>query len=288
MKFTKSVIEIIRERTSRRTYLNKVLDKNISRDLKLILELHDINSPFKSLGGNPRFKLITIPDFNPDENIKIGTYGMIKGAQEYIAGAIDKAKYDLENYGYLLEAIMLAATDLGLGTVWLGGTFKRSQFSNLIRLKEGEKIPAVTPVGYSTSRRMKERFMRTVIRAKVRKPWEEIFFIGDFNNPLNPDEIDDYKTALEMVRIGPSAGNNQPWRILKDLGQNSYHFYVKYSEDRKLSAYNQFVRLDIGIAVCHFDLSAKELGIQGEWKIVDPLQEIPKNLKYVISWIGSN
>ena len=46
--------------------------------------------------------------------------------------------------------------------------------------------------------------------------------------------------------------------------------------------------IDIGIAVCHFDLSAKELGIQGEWKIVDPHHITPKNLKYVISWIGSN
>ena len=288
MQFSKSVIEIMKERTSRRTYLDKVMDKNLRDKLELILELKDIESPFKSRGGNPRFQLISIPDFNPDENIKIGTYGFIKGAQEYIAGAIDKAEYDFENYGYLLEAIMLAATDLGTGTCWLGGTFKRSEFSKLIKLKADEKIPAVTPVGFSTSRRVKERFMRSIIKAKARKPWEEIFFDETFNNPLNSNDIGKYKTVLEMVRIGPSAGNNQPWRIIKDKDKNNFHFYVKYSEDKKLSAYNKFVRLDIGIAVCHFDLTAKELGIKGEWKIFDPHHITLQNLKYVISWIGSN
>ena len=91
-----------------------------------------------------------------------------------------------------------------------------------------------------------------------------------------------------MLDIGPSAGNKQPWRILKVRDQDVYHFYLNYSEDKKISAYSQFVRLDMGIAVCHFDLSAKELVIQGEWKIVDPHHITPKNLKYVISWIGSN
>jgi len=91
-----------------------------------------------------------------------------------------------------------------------------------------------------------------------------------------------------MVRIGPSASNKQPWRILKEEEQNTYHFYIKYSEDKKLSAYNQFVRLDIGIAVNHFDLTAKELKLGGEWKFLEPNLQSPKNLKYVISWIRSN
>jgi nitroreductase len=286
MQFSKSVIEVIRERTSWRTFLNKIMDDNMRHDLEHNFELDNIESPFKARGGNPRFQLISIPDFNPEENLKIGTYGMIKGAQEFIAGAVEKAEHNLENYGYIFEAIILAATDLNLGTCWLGGTFSRSQFSKLIQLKSDEKIPAVSPVGYPTTRRLKEKFIRSIAKAKVRKPWELIFFNGDFNSQLEQEGIGNYKTILEMVRIGPSAGNKQPWRILKEKEQNIFHFFVKFSDNKKLIPYNQFVRLDIGIAVCHFDLSAKELGMKGKWGFNEPIIERPKELKYIISWIG--
>ncbi len=172
-----------------------------------------------------------------------------------------------------------------MGTCWLGGTFNRSQFASFLQLNENEVIPAITPIGYPATRRWKEKVIRSVVKAKVRKPWNEIFFTGDFNTPIDQEKIGEYKTILDMVRIGPSAGNNQPWRIVKERERIAYHFFVKYSEDKRLSAYNQFVRLDIGIAICHFDLSAKELGIPGEWNFIDPDVNNPKGLKYVISWI---
>jgi len=285
MQFSKSIIEIIRERTSWRTYLNKSLDERTRNAIEITIQDGDFHSPFKNNVGNSRFKLISVPEFDPNENVKIGTYGMIKGAQEFIAGATEKSKYDLENYGYLFETIILIATDLGLGTCWLGGTFNRSQFANFLQLKENEVIPAITPIGYPATRRWKEKVIRSVVKAKVRKPWDEIFFTGDFNTPIDQEKIGEYKTILDMVRIGPSAGNNQPWRIVKERERIAYHFFVKNSEDKRLSAYNQFVRLDIGIAVCHFDLSAKELGISGRWEVNQPNLEIPKGLKYTISWI---
>ncbi|GAI70433.1 unnamed protein product, partial [marine sediment metagenome] len=46
---------------------------------------------------------------------------------------------------------------------------------------------------------------------------------------------------------------------------DKFHFYVRFSKNKKGLIYNKFVRLDIGIAVCHFDLSANESGISGEW-----------------------
>jgi len=40
----------------------------------------------------------------------------------------------------------------------------------------------------------------------------------------------------------------------------------------------------MGIALCHFELSCKELGIEGKFEV---LNEYPhhEELKYVISWI---
>ncbi|MHA2289849.1 MAG: hypothetical protein ACXABG_13775, partial [Promethearchaeota archaeon] len=78
MQFSKSVIELIKERTSWRTFLNKIINNKTRNDLESVLELTNFKSPFENRGGNPRFQLISIPDFDPEENMKIGTYGMIK------------------------------------------------------------------------------------------------------------------------------------------------------------------------------------------------------------------
>ena len=44
--------------------------------------------------------------------------------------------------------------------------------------------------------------------------------------------------------------------------------------------------IDIGIAMCHFDLTCKEKGIKGKFKIVNPhISQIPKHYKYIITWI---
>jgi len=263
MQFSKSIVKIIKERTSWRTYSNKLIENEPRSQIDKLLKIEDIESPFKNVSGSSRFQLISVPEFDPKENIKIGTYGMIKGAQEFIAGATEKSKYNLENYGYIFEAVILAVTDMNLKTCWLGGTFKRSQFSKMIQLKDNEKIPAITPIGYPARRRLKERFIRSIAKAKVRKPWDELFY---------------------MVRIGPSAGNNQPWRILKDINRDIFHFFVKYSDSKRGSIYDKFVRVDIGIAVCHFDLTAKELRLNGRWEFLNPNITKPESLKYVISW----
>jgi hypothetical protein len=133
---------------------------------------------------------------------------------------------------------------------------------------------------------LKEKIIRSVAKAKVRKPWEELFFIGDFNSQIEPEKIGNYKPILEMVRIGPSASNKQPWRVLKEKDQDVFHLYVKYSGDKKSNLYSKCVRLDIGIAVCHFDLTADELGMRGKWEFMEPDIQHSKDLKYTISWNG--
>lgn len=285
MQFSKSVIELIKERTSRRTFDKKALENKTKENLIKILDIKNIETPFKSISG-ARFLLINTPEFDPEERKKIGTYGMIKGAQEFIAGAIEKSDYNLETYGYLLEMIILGVTDLDLGTCWLGGTFNRSLFSDKIQLKPSEILPAITPIGYMADRTVKEKAIRKFVKANSRMPWEKLFFTGNFSTPCDQNNIGNYSTILEMVRLGPSAGNKQPWRVVKEQGRNIFHFYVRFSQDLTGKVYNQFVRLDIGIAICHFDLTAKELGMKGKWEITEPEFERPKELKYIISWIG--
>ena len=67
-----------------------------------------------------------------------------------------------------------------------------------------------------------------------------------------------------MVRLAPSAGNKQPWRILKEKDNNIFHFYWVIGKNIN---YNKLHKIDMGIAVCHFDLMVKELGLKGNWII---------------------
>ena len=97
--------------------------------------------------------------------------GIISGARTYLAGATGSSRYALEDFGYLFELLLLKATDLGLGSCWLGGSFTRSRFARAMDLQEGEIIPAVSPVGVPTKRRsVVDRVIRWGAGSKRRKP----------------------------------------------------------------------------------------------------------------------
>ena len=83
---------------------------------------------------------------------RLGSYGFIKGANTYIVGIMDKDKNDAFEFGYVFEKIILFATDLGIQTCWLGGTFNNENFKELAGLNENEFIPIITPVGYKKIR----------------------------------------------------------------------------------------------------------------------------------------
>ncbi|MHA1458490.1 MAG: nitroreductase family protein [Promethearchaeota archaeon] len=286
MTFSKPITDIIKQRSSWRTYANQLLEDDTKKKINNILACKDFKSPFNDIAGKCRFELISVPEFAPDERKKLGTYGLIKGAQEFVVGAIEKSDYYKENYGYILEAIILAATDLDLGTCWLGGTFNKSLFSTKINCQKNEIVPAITPIGYTPEkRRTKEKVIRAFTKADSRFPWSKIFFEKSFSTALPRETTGRYETLLEMVRLAPSAGNKQPWRVLKEKETEKFHFYVKLSKQK---VYNTFINVDVGIAICHFDLTAKEVGIEGRWEFSSPNINTPEELKYIISWVGSN
>jgi len=287
MDFSTSIIEIIKKRTSWRTYSPEPIQGLKREELEHFIKLKDISTPFAINPLDYRFHILSIPEFDPNEKKKIGTYGVIQGAQEFIVGAIKSSDLDQEHYGYLMELIILKATELELGTCWLGGFFNRSLFGEKINCTPHEVVPAITPIGYPKDRRVKEKFIRIIVKAKKRKPWEEIFFNGNLENPLSNIDLGKYGVLLEMIRIGPSAANRQPWRIIKEGDANIFHFYIAPQKGRMGQIYETMTRLDIGIAVCHFDLCAKELDVMGKWQVKNPDIQGTENYSYTISWFES-
>ncbi|MFX0209799.1 MAG: nitroreductase family protein, partial [Candidatus Hodarchaeota archaeon] len=285
LKFSTSIIEIIQRRYSCRTYNMEPLVGKIKNNLIRFLQA-DRTSP---IDGETRFELLEIPELDPKVKRLLGTYGFIQGAQNFIVGAAQKSEYDLENFGYLMEDVILFATSLGLATCWVGGTLKRNNFAAQIDVTENETVPAITPVGYAAENRSKvDRLAHWAAQSKRRHPWENLFCEGDCQRPLTRERAGRYDSPLEMIRIAPSASNRQPWRIIKENNCENFHFFIlrKRSWYRRLLSWPDFPRIDLGIAVSHFNLTAKEQGLKGSWQFIQPEITIPTYLQYFISWIS--
>lgn len=90
-----------------------------------------------------------------------------------------------------------------------------------------------------------------------------------------------------MVRLGPSASNRQPWRVVRQERSDSFHFYLRRSKgyDKLIKAVD-LQRLGLGIAMSHFELTARELSLSGRWERRPPsLSPLPERTEYVQSWI---
>ncbi len=274
-----SIIETIKIRRSCRTYSDSPVETDKRAQLKAFLEANT-GAPF---GSPVRFELLDFNDLDADELRPLGTYGVIRGARLFIIGAVGKRPKAMEDYGYSMEKNILEATALGLGTCWLGGTFRRSGFARRMNLSGDELLPAVSPVGYpGKARSLTDRFFRFSAGSNERKPWTELFFDRDSKTPLPRESGGAYETPLECVRIGPSASNKQPWRIVRD--GNAFHFTLARTPgyDRMIKEI-RLQNVDMGIAMCHFELAARELGLAGSWSDRDP--GIPSGgLEYIASW----
>jgi hypothetical protein len=157
-------------------------------------------------------------------------------------------------------------------------------------LKAGEMLPAVIATGYASGEpRFWDKLIRRGAGANQRKPWEELFFAGDFAHPLAREDAGPYGTVLEMVRLGPSASNKQPWRIVRGAG--AWYLYLRrskrYAPRNGILGVADMQRIDMGIAMCHFELTAEELGLAGTWTVADPGIAIPDDLtSYRVTWRG--
>jgi len=288
MLFTHPVSDVIQQRFSCRNYLETAIEETQRRSLADFLA-SDGAGPF---GTRTRFELVAATENDRKALRGLGTYGFIKGATGFVIGAVEDGPQNLEDFGYAMERAILFATDLGLGTCWLGGSFTKSTFARRIAAGASESVPAVTSIGYIGDDR-RNTAQRQRIGADSRLPWEELFFDKAFGVPLSSQAAGALAMPLEMVRLGPSASNKQPWRIVKD--ENAWHFYVQRTPGyrnqllARLLSIADMQRVDMGIAMSHFELTADELGLKGGWAVHDPGVAVPDRLtEYTVTWMGDS
>jgi len=278
MNINFSIEESVKKRYSVRNYK----EQEVELDKRKAIEsfINSLDNPF---GKKVNFHYLDNREMKDEE--KLGTYGVIKGAMQYIGTTIKLEPMALEALGYELEAVILYLAHIELGTCWLGGTFNRKGFAKAMNIEEDEIFPIITPYGYAaTKKHMKEIVMRKMIKADQRKEWNQLFYINDFQTTLTKEKAGDLEVPLEMVRLGPSASNKQPWRIL--IKDNACHFYEYKQPGYSDSFPYDIQRVDMGIAAAPSDFSVKEKGLKGYFDTeCEPELELPDHMEYVFSWI---
>jgi len=279
MEFGSPVSELVQARRSVRTFTGGPIEPAVMERLSAACRSLD-----RGVFGEPaRFTVVEKP-FRKDQPVKLSDYGLWKNPRYFIIGAIRRGERHRESWGHLLERLVLKSQELGLGTCWMG-YFNRECFSDFATGAD-EAIPSIITVGVPAEKpRLGERFIRMGIGANGRKGWQELFFSGGFATPLVKEAAGPYAEALEMVRWAPSSGNTQPWRIVMDADARTFHFHLRKA---KQSYYDMGIHhVDIGIAMAHFELGAREKGLDGKWAVADPnLPSLPAGAEYRVSWLG--
>ncbi|MCR5417031.1 MAG: hypothetical protein K6E79_09570 [Pseudobutyrivibrio sp.] len=161
----------------------------------------------------------------------------------------------------------------------------REKFEAASELKDGELMPCVSPLGYAAKKMgVKEVLMRKGVKADTRFDFAELFFKDNFETSLAEDEAKELgiDTALEAVRLAPSAVNKQPWRVV--ITKDGAHFYEKKSRGYDNGTYD-LQKIDMGIALYHFERECKESNKSVEYKVCDPGISLLENMDYIGSYM---
>ena len=222
--------DAINIRCSRRTYLPEPVDYGCINKIRTVIDGYN-----QKAGLNMQLAINRPEAFNG----LFKSYGMFKGVKNYI-GLIENKNdiHSQEKLGYYGELTVLQATDMRLGTCWVGGTFDRK--SCPFMLSEHESIACVITFGsVSNERSMKEKFIYSMTHRKAKT--SEDLYVADEPIPGW------FKTGIETVRKAPSAVNRQP--VVFTLKKGAVTASVKDVNIHGMA-------LDLGIAKLHFELGA--------------------------------
>ena len=264
------VLETIRNRRSVRTFDGAALS---SQDAQKILE-------YAQQAANPygipvEWKLLDAKKYGLSSPVIVGT-------DTYIAGKMRRVPHAEEAFGYTFEQVVLFAQSLGIGTTWIAGTMNRSAFEKAMELAEDEVMPCVSPLGRPAKKLLlREGMMRKAIKADDRFDFGKIFFEASFDRPLTKEAAGRLADAFEAVRLGPSAVNKQPWRAV--LCGDKVHFYEDRNRGYTEGSWD-VQKIDMGIALCHFELAAKEAGLSVSLETDDSRITSAGGLVYIASF----
>ncbi len=198
-----------------------------------------------------------------------GTRFLFGSAPHFIIATSEEKPLFMLNMGFRMEQMILFATQQGLGTCWVGGMFTEERIGAFLGLDKGERVIVLTPLGYPDTS-FYGRVAHDVIELGAmnfgrRKPLKQIAFGTEWGSPLETEDKE-LLEALECARLAPSWVNAQPWRFLV-TGKEIIAVADARGRYSSVRDGKHFYRLDVGIAMSHFFLAAKEMGWSGSWQV---------------------
>ena len=85
-----------------------------------------------------------------------------------------------------------------------------------------------------------------------------------------------------MVQLAPSATNKQPWRLVVE--ENKVHFYEEKTKGYANESTGDIQKVDLGIALYHFEVGAKEQGLKGSILQENPGISTAENVEYIATY----
>ncbi len=266
--------DLVKTRRSVRTFDDSKLDREVIDELKSFSE--NITNPY---GIPVRFAFLDAEEFKLSSPV-------LAGEKLYVSAMTGRGEHAAEAYGYSFQALLMHAHEMGLGTVWIGGTMPREKFEKASGLAANEIMPCVSPLGKTASKMgVKETLMRKGVKADTRLDFEALFFANDFKTPLTKGSAMESGLfdALESIRLAPSAVNKQPWRVVVDSKNKVAHFYVKHDKGYITPDYDLQL-IDLGIAFYNFEQEILAEGRKPEFEINDPGIDTPDQTDYVATY----
>lgn len=266
-----SVKDIIRRRKSVRTFNGEALRHEDRQKLEEYLKT--LENPF---GVPVELRFLNAKEHSLSSPVVVGT-------DLYIAAKVSREPQAEIAFGYSFETFCLFAESLGIGTVMLAATISRGAFEKAMEVKNTEVMPVASPIGYPADKRsVRDKMIRKGAKSDERLPFEALFFEGSFDRSLTPGNAGEFREAFEMVRLAPSAGNKQPWRAI--VCGDKVHFYEKKIKAMSNNPLGDIQKVDVGIALAHFNLTLKESGINGRFTEEDPGLETDDSIEYIVTY----
>ncbi|MDE6080313.1 MAG: hypothetical protein K2G35_09660 [Duncaniella sp.] len=259
-----TIIEAMQARRSVRSF-----DGSRLTSIQTELLQHAIEESYSPFGGRVTIRL---KEFDLRQGFKPSTYGFIKGATTFFLLAMADDEASALTAGFQFEQVILHAWQMGLGTCWIAGTFKCSDFDRDETWPDDEMLKVVSPVGHAIDPTFREKLMRLAAGSKHRKPFDTLFFNRDCSTYVAPDN--QFREALEMLRLAPSSTNSQPWRALVSGDRVDFYCLPK----------GPLAPLDTGIGICHFVETEKFYGYEGTFSKIIDAPQAPDNWRYLVSY----
>lgn len=222
-------LQAIERRYSKRRYQKKTIEADLILKLKALIKEYNEKS-----GLSIQLRLNEPEAF---QGFRV-SYGMFSGVRHYIA-LIGKTNdpHRMEKEGYYGERIVLAATEMGLSTCWIGTSYDEKKCQ--CDVADDEILDLVIAIGYGEERQtFREKLITNQIHRNT-KPAEALMETAG-------DVLDWFKRGMDAVSKAPTARNQFPFVFTCADGRVN----VKTLGD------SERVMVDLGIAKLHFELGA--------------------------------